>query len=386
MTLAELLGYMNSCRSLVQEELARMVPSDRSVGPILYDLMLEYPLREAKALRPAVAIAVCRALGGPLEGVLKSATVLELYHNAFLIHDDVEDGSELRRDAPTLHQRHGVPVAVNVGDAMLALALKPLLENTHDLGLGKALRIMQAISVMARESAEGQAVELDWIRTHFWNLHDRDYLRMVHKKTSWYTFITPTVIGGIVGGCSAGELTQLRLFATALGTAFQIQDDVLNLTADEHKYGKERHGDLWEGKRTLILMHALRAALPEERERALEILTLRRPPQARQQGVEEHLELLERLRRYGQLSETAHKQLTNSAIGMRESRYKTEADIEFLVELIERHHSVEYARRAARRRALKARSRLNLTGEWVRPSEHVSFLHGLVDFVVERDH
>jgi geranylgeranyl diphosphate synthase type II len=88
--------------------------------------MLDYPLREAKALRPAMCIATCRALGGSTEGVLQSATVLELYHNAFLIHDDVEDESEKRRDGTTLHRAHGVPVAINVGDGMLALALEPL--------------------------------------------------------------------------------------------------------------------------------------------------------------------------------------------------------------------------------------------------------------------
>ena len=91
---------------------------------------MEYPLREAKGLRPALCIATCRALGGSLEAVLPSAAVLELYHNAFLIHDDVEDGSERRRGMPTLHRDHGAPIAINVGDAMLGLALSPLLDNT----------------------------------------------------------------------------------------------------------------------------------------------------------------------------------------------------------------------------------------------------------------
>ena len=86
---------------------------------MLFNLMLDYPLRDAKALRPALCIATCRALGGQLEEVLPSAAVLEFFHNAFLIHDDIEDQSELRRGAPTLHYAHGVPIAVNVGDAML---------------------------------------------------------------------------------------------------------------------------------------------------------------------------------------------------------------------------------------------------------------------------
>src|SRR5262245_60657475 len=114
-------GYLAECRALVLAEIRQLIPRESSpFRPILYDLMLEYPLRDAKAMRPALCIACCRALGGRLEAVLPSAAVLEFYHNAFLIHDDIEDGSHTRRGAPTLHVAHGVPIAINVGDAMLA--------------------------------------------------------------------------------------------------------------------------------------------------------------------------------------------------------------------------------------------------------------------------
>jgi len=113
-----LRAYLDDCRGLVEAEIRRIVPADGRRGAALYDLMLDYPLREAKGLRPALCIATCRALGGKLEAVLRSAAVLELYHNAFLIHDDIEDESIMRRGGPTLHRTHGIPVAVNVGDAM----------------------------------------------------------------------------------------------------------------------------------------------------------------------------------------------------------------------------------------------------------------------------
>ena len=137
-----------------------MIPRDGQLGRVLYNLVFDYPLREAKALRPALCIATCRMLGGSLEAVCNSATVIELFHNAFLIHDDIEDGSEKRRSGPTLHRVHGTPVAINVGDAMFALTLEPLLHNTRLLDLGRALRILQVIARMVRESAEGQAMEL----------------------------------------------------------------------------------------------------------------------------------------------------------------------------------------------------------------------------------
>jgi geranylgeranyl diphosphate synthase, type II len=238
-------SYLAECRVYVIDAIRQFMPRSSPYSSELYELMLEYPLREAKALRPALCIASCRALGGPLEGVLTSAAVLELYHNAFLIHDDVEDGSEKRRGEATLHQTHGMPIAINVGDAMLALALSPLLDNARLLGLGTALRILQAVATMARESAEGQAMELSWIRGGRWELRDHDYLRMVHKKTGYYTFITPLVVGGLVAGADPATMGWLRRFGTCLGLAFQIQDDILNLIGDEAAYGKEQCGDLW---------------------------------------------------------------------------------------------------------------------------------------------
>src|SRR5260221_5175409 len=102
--------YMSECRQLILEELDRRMPRSSRCRPVLYDLMLDYPLREAKALRPTLCIATARALGGSLEAVVPTACVLELYHNAFLIHDDVEDDSDRRRGGATLHRRFGVPV------------------------------------------------------------------------------------------------------------------------------------------------------------------------------------------------------------------------------------------------------------------------------------
>src|SRR4051812_8541431 len=245
MTPAELLDYLDACRDLVTEEIRRILPADRRRGAALYDLMLDYPLREAKGLRPALCIATCRALGGKLEAVVRSAAVLELYHNAFLIHDDIEDESLMRRGGPTLHRAHGVPIAVNVGDAMLALSLQPLLDNIGVLGLGPSLRILAAVARMTRESVEGQALELSWVRGGVWDLGDDDYVHMVEQKTCWYSFITPIVIGAIAAGLAPDEIEPLAELSRCLGVAFQIQDDLLNLEGDVGEYGKEIGGDLW---------------------------------------------------------------------------------------------------------------------------------------------
>jgi geranylgeranyl diphosphate synthase type II len=331
--------YLAECRDLVLGQIREIIPNNR-YRSVLYDLMLEYPLRLGKGFRPALCIATCRALGGRLQDVLQSAAVLELYHNAFLVHDDVEDGSLMRRGYPTLHQNYGTSIAVNVGDGMNALCLQPLLDNMRLLGMGKALRILQIIARMARESVEGQAIELDWVRREQWGLRDRDYCLMSYKKTCWYTFIAPMQVGGIISGASPSQLALLRKYATYIGVAFQIQDDVLNLTADE-RYGKEIGGDLWEGKRTLMLLHMMRSV------NSMEHTTARR--------------ILEQLR-----------------------SDKTEDDIHYLFELIQREGSIDHARALALRLTRKSQRVFQRTSEWMPPSIHRDFLLGMAEHVIAR--
>jgi geranylgeranyl diphosphate synthase type II len=183
--------YLATCKDACDGEIKRLYGPAQRGSSGLYELILDYPLRGGKALRPALGIATCLGLGGHLEAILPTAATLELYHNAFLIHDDIEDESWWRRGKPTLHIDHGIPVAVNVGDAMLSLSLQPLLDNVERVGLGPALRILRAIAHMTRQTVDGQALELEWVRSNTWRLDDADYLKMVELKTSWYSFITP---------------------------------------------------------------------------------------------------------------------------------------------------------------------------------------------------
>jgi geranylgeranyl diphosphate synthase type II len=276
----ELVGQVLArAREDVLTELSELFDRRRKTGyGPLYDLLADYPFREGKGLRPAICFAACRAVGGATEQAIKSAAALELFHNAFLVHDDVEDGSHFRRGRVTLFQAHGVPVAVNVGDATNVLALGLLLENTASLGVRKSLQVFQEVERMARESAEGQAIELSWIAEERFDLEDRDYVRMAYKKTCWYTVIAPLRVGVICGSPPGPvapldeELLPLIEIGFHAGIAFQIHDDLLNLEADESLYGKESAGDLWEGKRTVMLLHFLRSARGSDRRRAVRVL------------------------------------------------------------------------------------------------------------------
>ena len=270
---------LTHARQDVLGELERLFRERRRTGyGPLYDLLADYPFREGKGLRPAICFAACRAAGGRTEQALLSATALELFHNAFLVHDDVEDASEFRRGKVTMLRAHGAPVAINVGDATNVLALEPLLGNTARIGVRKALLVFREVERMARESAEGQAIELDWIAQGRFDLGDRDYTRMAYKKTCWYTVIAPLRIGVICGSPPGplapleDELMPLIELGFLAGIAFQIHDDLLNLQADEGLYGKETSGDLWEGKRTIMLLHFIRTARKSARGRALTIL------------------------------------------------------------------------------------------------------------------
>jgi len=233
----------------------------------LYNLVADYPRRGGRMLRPSLCIASARAFGAAPEDAVRSAVALELLHNAFLVHDDIEDESDARRGLPTLHALHGVSVAVNVGDALTLLGLRALIDNRNTLGPMLTMQILAEAERMARETVEGQAIELGWRQDNAVHLSEADYLEMVLKKTCWYTTIYPTRVGALIGRRSDRDLDRFVRFGFFLGAAFQIQDDLLNLAGDEERYGKEINGDIWEGKRTLMLIRLLQLATDEERAR-----------------------------------------------------------------------------------------------------------------------
>ena len=244
-------------------------------GSTLPQLMADYPARGGKMLRPSLCIATARAFGAPLEDALPCAAAIELLHNAMLIHDDIEDDSEERRGTPTLHALHGLPMALNAGDALGLLSIRPLKDNIQRLGADLSFRIFEETERMAWETTEGQALELAWRQPDCGDVDEEAFLTMVMKKTCWLTTIHPLRTGCLIGTRSAARGDTLTRLGFFFGAAFQIQDDILNL-APGQDYGKERAGDLYEGKRTLMLIHAMRMAGDAERERLRRFLALAR--------------------------------------------------------------------------------------------------------------
>ena len=289
-------SMLKAYKSATNDSMMALLP-DKEPRRHLYDLIPEYPKRSGKGLRPGLCIATCRAFGGQLAQVLRSAVAIELFHNAFLVHDDVEDESLERRGLPTLSVEHGLGVAVNVGDAMNVLSLGPLMANVPVLGPTLSWRIFGEIEHMVRTSVEGQAMELGWVRDNVCEIAEEDYLRMTLKKTCWYTCIHPCRIGALIGSGGTVEPDRFNRFGYYLGAAFQIQDDLLNLVGDQAKYGKEIGGDIWEGKRTVMLIHVLNNSEPAERHKLERFLA-----KPRSERVEDEIAwVYELMEQYGSL-------------------------------------------------------------------------------------
>lgn len=259
---AVLEEYGTAARKVVSRYLPQGEPRK-----YLYDPLVDYPRRGGRSMRPSLCIAAARAFGGRFEDVVPTAAAIEMLHNALLIHDDIQDESLMRRGKPALHVLHGVPLAINAGDALTLLSLRPLMENRHILGPQLTIQLIEETERMALESAEGQALELGWRRDNVLDLTEADYLEMVMKKTCWLATIHPLRAGALIGTRGRADLAPLVRFGFLLGAAFQVQDDILNLVGDAGAYGKELDGDIHEGKRTIMLLHVLSHADPDERAR-----------------------------------------------------------------------------------------------------------------------
>jgi geranylgeranyl diphosphate synthase type II len=249
---------------------------DGEPGQWLYAPMREYPSRPGKALRPALCMSAGRAFGADPDDLLGVAVAIELLHNAFLVHDDVADGSEMRRGRPTLSATYGVAAALNAGDGLAVVAGQVLRQATRRLDRDLADVVWSEFDTMAMRTLEGQATEVGWRLDQVEDLVPEDYLNLIMHKTCWYTTIHPLRVGAIVGTGGTVELGPLVRFGFHFGAAFQIRDDLLNLVGNEQMYGKEILGDLYEGKRTLPLVHLLSVAQDADRALVREYLGLTR--------------------------------------------------------------------------------------------------------------
>ena len=332
---------------LTREAMERRL-QDRLPARHLYDLVRDYPSRAGKGIRPSLLLATCQAFGGSLDEAIGPAVAIELAHNAFLIHDDVEDGSLQRRGRPTMHRLHGIPLAVNAGDALAVLALEPLRDGTL-LSSRVSRRVADEFHAMLTRTIEGQATELGWRADNVVDLQPTDYLKLIIRKTCWYTTVWPLRVGALIGSAGTAPLEAMTRFGFYLGAAFQIRDDLLNLVGSEDRYGKELLGDLREGKRTLMLIHLLAAAAPHERKALVDYLA----------GASE--------------LQAAERDRPAQGLGAGE-----------ILDLMVRHGSLDFAFQFGQGVAAAAYEAFHQAFAEVPPSPHRDFVEALVPYMLER--
>ncbi|MCL2680444.1 MAG: polyprenyl synthetase family protein [Coriobacteriia bacterium] len=238
----------------------------------LYAPLAEFSANSGKRHRPIICMLACQAVGGDPQRAVRSALAIEHFHTAALIHDDIQDGAEKRRGEPCFHIKEGVALAINAGDLALSLVTGSVVTDP-DLADATKIAVLRELVDMTTRTIEGQALDIGWARDNRFDLKIDDYLVMARHKTAFYSGAVPLAVGAIIGGASVASIETLREFGLAAGLAFQIQDDLINLTGSDRS--KDFRIDITEGKRTLMAVHALNNAAPQAQARLLELLQAR---------------------------------------------------------------------------------------------------------------
>lgn len=205
-----------------------------------------------KRMRPALLLLSGAAVGGEARALLPAATAVELVHTFTLIHDDIMDRDTLRRGVETVHVKYGLPLAILAGDTLFARAFQKLGESRAD-----PARRDRAAAMLARacvEICEGQALDMAFEKRR--RVSEAEYLRMVGWKTASLLRVSAG-IGALLAGAPPATVSRLETYGWNVGLAFQIQDDILGLTATDERLGKSVGIDLQRKKKTLVVIHAM---------------------------------------------------------------------------------------------------------------------------------
>ena len=222
-------------------------------SPIIYSMS-----GGGKRLRPVLLLITLEAFGGNIDEAMPAAMAVEIFHNFTLLHDDIMDNADVRRGKPSVYAKWGGNVALLSGDAMLITAYKHLTR----ISASVLPRVMNIFSDMALEVCEGQQYDMDFESME--KVSVVDYMQMIERKTS-ALLSGSAMIGATMAGASDDDVKKIYRFATELGLAFQLQDDVLDSYGDE-SLGKKIGGDILEGKQTFLMVQAMSRADAAQRE------------------------------------------------------------------------------------------------------------------------
>ncbi len=222
--------------------------------PIIYSMS-----GGGKRIRPILLLLACDAFGGNVQEALSAAAAVEMFHNFTLLHDDIMDNAAVRRGKPSVYARWGSNVAILSGDAMMIYAYQLL----HNVPEDKLARIMDIFTSMALQVCEGQQYDMDFEERQ--KVSVVEYMRMIELKTS-VLLAGSAMIGAVLGDASEEDCRKIYRYALELGLAFQLQDDLLDSYGTEEELGKKIGGDILEGKKTCLMLHAMSRADEHDRE------------------------------------------------------------------------------------------------------------------------
>jgi geranylgeranyl diphosphate synthase type I len=266
MSNGELSSFMGRWLPQIEAEMKSILGSNDEIVDPYYGMMRYHlgwaneqfepePAPSGKRLRPILCLLACAEMGGDPTQALPAAAAIELLHNFSLIHDDIEDGDEVRHHRPTLWKLWGVPQGINAGDGMFTLAFTAIQRLTErGLNSKSTLAALDRFTQTCLTLTEGQYLDLSFEQRPVVSIDE--YTRMIQCKTA--ALIGASVaIGAQVAGATTTQETDLLQFGQSIGLAFQIQDDILGIWGDPNVTGKSAGNDILRRKKSLPLIYAL---------------------------------------------------------------------------------------------------------------------------------
>lgn len=278
--MSEIESYLEAERAVVNATLAALLDGLLGDAPSALDRPIRYAVEAGgKRLRPILCVAAYRAAGGrEVPGIYGVACSLELIHTYSLVHDDLPcmDDDDLRRGQATVHRRFGERSAVLAGGAMIGLAARALLHGARDLDLAAGVRIAMVETLCAAAGAEGMVGgQLRDLEAEGRGGIGLGALESIHRAKTGALLAAGPRLGGMAAGASPGVVDALEAFGRSLGLAFQVADDVLDVTGTATDLGKAAGRDQALGKATYPALLGVDGALrraAEEADRAVEVL------------------------------------------------------------------------------------------------------------------
>jgi geranylgeranyl diphosphate synthase type II len=265
----DIKNYLKKKRDVVDRVLEGLLPKTGTVPPTIFEAMRDSLFAGGKRVRPVLAIAAAESLGARASGLLPVAGALELIHTYSLIHDDLPamDNDDLRRGRPTCHKIYGDAIAILAGDGLLNRAFE-VLADPKRLKTIPAQRLLAIIAEISRASGVfgmvgGQVVDMESEGKDI----DLPTLEYIHTHKTGALLRASVRVGAMYGKASEGRLRALTRYGEYIGLAFQIADDVLDLTGTQEEIGKDVGSDLKKGKKTFPSVYGIE----ESRRRAREV-------------------------------------------------------------------------------------------------------------------